>query len=82
MIPPAKAMNRGHKRTELERQHGARNGADREEDRRAVGPASGEIESGFIPGPEVQTFGQRHQEGHTDPDRREDDVEGERHRHL
>src|SRR5256886_11139978 len=67
---------------QLEGEHGAGDGAHGEEDGGAPRPALGEVEVNRLPATEIEALGDGHQERHADPDRREDDVERQRQRHL
>ena len=75
-------MKRGPEQAELEREHRARDGADGEQDRGALGPALGQVEVEPVAGLPVAPLGDDHQHGHADADDGEDDVEAERDRHL
>ena len=68
--------------TELEREHGAGDGAHGEEDGGAPRPAPREVQIDRLTAPKMQAFGDGHEQRHADADRREDDVERERHGHL
>src|SRR3989454_6005635 len=67
---------------QLEGEHSAGDGAHGKEDGGAPRPALGEVEVNRLPATEIEALGDGHQERHADPDRREDDVERQRQRHL
>ena len=66
---------------ELERENGARHGADGEQDGRALGPSLRELEVHGVAGAHPSPLGDHHERGESDADDREDDVEGEGHCH-
>ena len=73
---------RGPEEPELEAQHGAGDGADREEDGGALGPAMRQLQEHRVTAASPPPLGQDHQDGHANAHHREDDVKGQRHGHL
>jgi hypothetical protein len=67
---------------EFEAQHRARHRSDGEQDRRALGPALGQLEQGRVTASLVSPLGQDHQQRHRHAGDREQNVEGQRERHL
>ena len=82
MIPPAYSMNRGHNKPEQEREDRPRNRSHREGDRERLRPSLRQRQVVRIAGPEVDPLGNHHQQRQSNADRREDDVEPQRCRHL
>ena len=74
-------MNRGQSRPELEREHGAGDGADREQDRRGLRPLAGERQGDRVVVLATPVLGDQHDRRQRDPDAGDDDVEPERERH-
>src|SRR5450432_4274791 len=68
--------------SQLERKHRARDRTDGEENGRASCPSFGELEINWPPGAEIQSLRDRHEHGHPDTHRRENNVEAKRHAHL
>ena len=67
---------------ELEREHGPGHGADRERHRNDLRPAAGEQERVRIVAAQAAVVGDQHDRRERHPQRREDDVEPQRERHL
>src|SRR5207244_2466235 len=72
----------GPEKTELEAEHGAGDGADREEDGGALGPTMRQLKVDPVTAPPPPPLGHHHQEGHADAHHGKDDVETEGHGHL
>ncbi len=68
--------------TELERQHGAGDRADREENRHAFCPPLAQFEIHRLARAEPRPLGQHHQQRQPDAQGCEHDVKGQRHGHL
>ncbi len=79
----ARALHEGGpQQSQLEAQHGAGDGAHREEDGGALGPAVGKIEIDVVAGALPAPLGHHHEDRHGDAHHREEDVEAQRHGHL
>jgi len=72
----------GPQETQLEGQDGSGDRAHREENRRPFRPAPRQLGVDRLAGPEMRPLGDYHQDRHPHPRHREENVEGEQHRHL
>jgi hypothetical protein len=72
----------GPQQPQFEGEDGSGDRAHREEDRCPFRPAPRQLRVDGMPGPEMRPLGDHHEDGHPHPGHREEDVEGEQHRHL